>query len=57
MQFGGDMRLLVLLRLFQADPGLIVRVREIGAAILAVAIEEESVEGAGQIIMMGDIGF
>ena len=57
VQLGGDMRLLVLLRLFQADARLIVHIGEIGAAILAVAIEEERVERARQIIMMRDIGF
>ena len=50
-QLGGDVRLLELLRLVQ--PG--GRCREIGAAILAVAIEEEIVEPVVEIVMMRDV--
>ncbi len=50
-QLGDDMRLLVDLRLFQA----VGRIGEIGAAILAVAIEEEIVELGRQIVMVRDV--
>ena len=51
MEFRGDMRLLVGLRLIEA----VRRIGEIGAAILAVDVEEEVVESIVQIIMMGDV--
>ena len=50
-QLGGDMAFLRQLRLFQR----FVAAREIGAGILPVAIEEQAVETAVQIVMMRDI--
>ena len=48
VQLGGDMRLLVELGLLEAVRG----VAEIGAGILAVLVEEELVEPAGEIVGM-----
>ena len=51
MQLGRDMRLLVRLRLFEAVGGI----REIGAAVLHVGIEERLVQLVAQVVVMGDI--
>ena len=51
VKLGGDMRLLVNLRLFQT----VRRIGEVGAAILHVGIEEEPVEIIAEIIMMRDV--
>ncbi|MCY1171295.1 hypothetical protein D9M73_114000 [compost metagenome] len=50
-EFGRDMRFLVVLRLFQA----VGRIGKIGAAILAVGVEEEIVQPVRQIIMVRNI--
>jgi hypothetical protein len=50
-QLGGDMALLFLLRLLEA----LVAVREIGAGILAIRVEEEIEQLGREIVMMGDI--
>ena len=51
-ELGGDMRLLLRLRLFQRVVGR----AEIGAGILPVGIKEQIVERAGQVVVMRDIG-
>ena len=48
MQLGGEMRLLVELRLFEAVVGVAV----IAAGILAVGVEEQFVQPAGEVIGM-----
>src|SRR3546814_1352521 len=50
-QRGGDMGFLVRLRLFKA----VVPTGEIGAAVLAVGVEEEIIEPVRQVVMMGDV--
>ena len=50
-ELGGDVPLLGRLRLFQR----LVAAREVGARILPVAIQEQAVEPAVQVVVMGDV--
>ena len=50
-ELGGDVRLLVRLRLLEAVGG----VGEVGAAILQVVVEEEAVEVVAEVVMMRDV--
>jgi hypothetical protein len=51
VELGGNMRLLVGLRLFQAVGGVGV----IGATVLAVRVEEEVVQVVAEVIVVGDV--
>src|SRR3546814_5285489 len=51
-QLGGDMGLLVRLRLFKR---FVPRIGPIRAAILPVDVEKENVEQVGKIVMMRDV--
>ena len=50
-ELGGDMRLLVGLRLLEA----VVGVGEVGAAVLLVVVEEEFVELVAEVVMVRDV--
>ena len=51
VELGGDMRLLVGLRLLEA----VGRIGEVSAAVLQVVVEEERVEVVADVVMVGDV--